>query len=171
MYEEGVCDSRVGTDHNQLLIRLGEALGLTSQEIQDYQASPVTVAATRYWENVARTRPWLEAFATFACLEIRTSRQAMGPHYRGRRTRSSDAWAKLRVPPKALETFTNHEAADEGHGYEALALLLKYADSEERQERILYAVRESLTVERMFKNNIGNLMQNTGESNRRIDQT
>ena len=170
MYEEGVCDARVGTDHNDLLMRLGEAVGLTRQEIHDYPASPVTVAATSYWENVARTRPWLEAFATFACLEIRTSRQAMGPHYQGRRTRSSDAWAKLRVPPEALETFTNHEAADEDHGYEALALLLKYADSEQSQERIRHAIRESLTVERMFKNNIGNLMQNAGASDGKVAQ-
>lgn len=160
MYEEGVCDSRVGTDHNDLLMRLGEAVGLSRQEIHDYPASPITVAATSYWENAARTRPWLEAFATFACLEIRTSRQAMGLHFRGRRTRSSDAWAKLGVPPKALETFTNHEAADEDHGYEALALLLKYVDSEESQERVRSAIRESLTVERIFKDNIGKLMQN-----------
>lgn len=168
MYEEGVCDSRVATDHNELLIRLGETLGLTRQEIHDYAASPVTVAATSYWENAARTRPWLEAFATFACLEIRTSRQAMGPHYKGRRTRSSDAWAKLGLPAKALETFTNHEVADEDHGYEALALLLKYADSEENQERIRNAIRESLTVERMFKNNIGNLMLKVGEGEGRV---
>jgi pyrroloquinoline quinone (PQQ) biosynthesis protein C len=82
----------------------------------------------------------------------------MGPHYRGRRLRSSDAWAKLNIPEKCLETFTNHEAADEDHGSEALALLLKYTDTEEAQATVRRAIRESLTVERMFKNNIGNLM-------------
>lgn len=162
MYEEGVCDSRVGTDHNDLLMRLGEKLGLTREKIQQHAASPVTVAATSYWDNVARTRPWLEGFATLVCLEIRTSRRAMGPHYNGRRTRSSDAWAKLELSPDTLETFTNHEAADEDHGYEALELLLKHVDSQEEQENVCHAIRESLTVERMFKNNIGNLMLAAG---------
>ena len=163
MYEEGVRDSRVGTDHNDLLMRLGERLGLTRAEIHQHAASPITVAATSYWENVARTRPWLDGFAAFGCLEIRTSRQAMGDHYKGRRTRSSDAWAKLGLAADALETFTNHEAADEDHGYEALALLLECADEEPKQASVCQAIRESLTIERMFKNNIGNLMMTAGE--------
>lgn len=162
MYEEGVSDARVGTDHNDLLMRLGEAVGLTRQQINGYQASATTVMATSYWENVARTRPWIESFAAFACLEIRTSRSAMGTHYKGRRVRSSDAWAKLGLPANALQTFTNHEAADEDHGYEALLLLLQYADTKENQARVLRTIRESLTVERMFKNNIGLMMMNRG---------
>lgn len=162
MYEEGVSDARVGTDHNDLLMRLGEAVGLTREQINDYQASPTTVLATSYWENVARTKPWIESFAAFACLEIRTSRRAMGALYIGRRVSSSDAWAKLGLPAKALETFTNHEAADEDHGYEALLLLLKHADTKENQDRVLRTIQESLTVERMFKNNIGTMMMNRG---------
>jgi pyrroloquinoline quinone (PQQ) biosynthesis protein C len=86
----------------------------------------------------------------------------MGTHYKGRRVRSSDAWARLGLPAKTLETFTNHEAADEDHGYEALSLLLKYADTREKQQRVLQTIRESLTVERMFKNNIGAMMMNRG---------
>jgi len=163
MYEEGVRDPRVGTDHNELHLRLGEALGLTRPQINNYQASPVTVAATSYWENVARTRPWLEGFAALVCLEIRTSQRAMGSHYQEKTVRSSDAWAKLGIQRDALKTFTNHEAADEEHGYKALALLLKYADTEEKQEIVLRTIRESLTVERMFKDNIGRMMMESGE--------
>jgi pyrroloquinoline quinone (PQQ) biosynthesis protein C len=163
MYEEGVKDPRVGTDHNDLHMRLGEALGLTREQINDYQASPVTVTATSYWDNMARTKPWLEGFAALGCLEIRTSHRAMGAHYRGRRVKSSHAWAKLGLSAKAMATFTNHEAADEEHGSEALALLLKYADTEEKQETVLRTIRQSLTVERMFKNNIGKMMMECGE--------
>jgi pyrroloquinoline-quinone synthase len=163
MYEEGVCDARVGTDHNELHLRLGEALGLTRRQITDYRASPPTLAATSYWDNTARTRPWLEAFAALVCLEIRTSVRAMGSHYQGRRGKSSDAWARLGLPAKALETFTNHEAADEDHGYEALELLLKYTDTEEKQDRVIATIRQSLTVERMFKNNMGKMMMDATE--------
>jgi len=160
MYEEGVVDPRVGTDHNELLMRLGEAIGLTRNQINDYQASPTTVAATSYWDHTARTRPWLEAFAALVCIEIRTSQRAMGAHYKAKPVKSGDAWAKLGLPAKALETFTNHEAADEDHGYEAIALLLKHTDTEEKQEKVLHTIRESLTVERLFKDNMGKMMMN-----------
>jgi pyrroloquinoline quinone (PQQ) biosynthesis protein C len=158
MYEEGVCDPRVDTDHNDLHMRLGESLGLSREQIHSHAASPVTVAATSYWENMARTRPWLEAFAALTSIEIRASQRAMGSHFRTKKVRSSDAWAKLGVPREALATFTNHEAADEDHGLEALALLVKHADTEEKQEAVLRAIRDSLAVERTFKNNIGDMM-------------
>lgn len=163
MYEEAVVDSRVGTDHNELVMRLGEALGLNRNEIHSYQASPGTLAAVSYWDNVARTRPWLEGFAALVCIEIRTSVRAMGAHYQPRPVRSSDAWAELGLSPEALETFTNHEAADEDHGYEAIHLLLKYADTEEKQERVLHVIRESLAIEKMFKNNMGDMMMGSTE--------
>jgi pyrroloquinoline-quinone synthase len=146
MYEEGVADTRVGTDHNELHMRLGEALGLTRKQINDYEASPTTVAAMSYWEDVSRPRPWLEGFTALVCLEIRTSQRAMGTHFQPKRVRSSEAWAKLGIEAGALKTSTNHEAADEDHGYEALTLLSKYADTEEKQGIVLRMTRESLTV-------------------------
>jgi pyrroloquinoline-quinone synthase len=163
MYEEGVTDRRVGTDHNELLLRMGEALGLTRDQINDHQASPVTVAATSYWANTARTRPWLEGFAALVCLEISASRRAMGPHYREKPVKSSEALAKLGLSAKAIEGSTNHDAAEEDHGTEALVVLLKHSDTEESQESVLKAIRESLTVIRMFNDNIGRMMMNVGE--------
>jgi pyrroloquinoline-quinone synthase len=161
MYEEGVNDHRVGTDHNELLLRMGEALGLTRREIQDYQASPVTVAATSYWANTSRTRPWLYGFTALVCLEISASRRAMGSHYREKAVKPSEALRKLGLAPKEIEGSTNHDAAEEDHGTEALRLLLKHADTEEKQETVLSAIRESLQVIKMFNDNIGRMMMDS----------
>lgn len=166
MYEEGVNDHRVGTDHNELLLRMGEALGLTRDEINAYQASPVTVAATSYWANTSRTAPWLYGFTALVCLEISAARRAMGPHFRERGVKSSEALAKLGLPPRAIQGSTNHDAAEEDHGTEALQLLLKHADTEEKQETVLSAIRESLTVIRMFNDNIGRMMMEAAEGAR-----
>ena len=63
MYVEEVVDPTVKTPHYESLVQFGLALGLTRKDFADYEPLPATIMAINYWDNVGKTKPWLEAFA------------------------------------------------------------------------------------------------------------
>ena len=60
--------------HYELLIRMGESLGMSRPTILSTPPSPVTVAALRVWQETGETRHWLETMAAMHTLELVANR-------------------------------------------------------------------------------------------------
>jgi pyrroloquinoline-quinone synthase len=66
-----------GTDkpsHYELLLRMGESLGLSRAEILATQPLPSTAAAIATWQSIGRERHWVETMAAMHSLELIANR-------------------------------------------------------------------------------------------------
>jgi pyrroloquinoline quinone (PQQ) biosynthesis protein C len=137
------------------------ALGADEQQIRNYVPLIVTTMALHYFDNVSRTKPWLEAFAAIGVFELLTN-APLAARYGQIPGNSSKPWAKLGLDRSAMSHWSAAEHADHGvgddgpgHGEDALALLARYAVTEEEQERAAEALRESILVHKHQYDEIG----------------
>ena len=110
-----------------------------------------------YCEYVSRYRPWLEAFASIAGNEVARGK-AMIKRVGARARTSRENWDKLKLDDKALAHWDAAYEADSsegGHGDAPLDLLAKYADTKEKQDACLQAIRDHQAVNRMWMDQIG----------------
>lgn len=117
--------------HYELLIRMGESLGLKREQILSTPPLPQTLSAIRVWRNIAETRGWIETMASMHSLELvadRTLREygATIPYFSPRILESEEY-------PDAVKDFLREGyEADVSHAGEALELVKKYCDNAER---------------------------------------
>ena len=110
-----------------------------------------------YCEYVSRYRFWLEAFASIAANEV-AGGKAMIKRVDERARTSRKSWDKLKLDDKALAHWDAADKADSsegGHGDAPLDLLAKYADTKEKQDACLQAIRDRQAVNRMWMDQIG----------------
>jgi pyrroloquinoline quinone (PQQ) biosynthesis protein C len=161
MFVEEVKDPTIDAGHNESMWMFAKALGADEQQIRDYVPMIVTTMALHYFDNCSRTKPWLEAFAAIALLEMLTN-APLAAKYGHVPGNSSKPWAKLGLKREAMSHWSAAEHADHGlgddgpgHGEEALALLARYAVTEAGQERAEAAMRESILVHKYQYHQIG----------------
>jgi pyrroloquinoline quinone (PQQ) biosynthesis protein C len=161
MFVEEVKDPTIDAGHNESMWDFAKALGASEQEIRDYVPLIVTTMALAYFDNASRTKPWLEAFAAIACLEMLTN-AALAARYGQIPGNSSKPWAKLGLEKKAMSHWSAAEHADHGsgddgpgHGEDALELLARFALTEDDQKRAAAALRESVLVHKYQYDQIG----------------
>src|ERR1700677_3854233 len=161
MFVEEVKDPTIDVGHNESMWMFAKALGASEQQIRKYVPMIVTTMALHYFDNVSRTKPWLEAFAAIACLEMLTN-APLAARYGQVPGNSSKPWAKLGLQREAMSHWSAAEHADPGvgddgpgHGEDALALLARYAASEADQDRAAAALRESILVHKYQYHQIG----------------
>jgi pyrroloquinoline quinone (PQQ) biosynthesis protein C len=156
-FVEEVRDPTVTTGHHESLVDFAVALGLERDYVYGYQGAPITKMRIVYCEWVSRTRPWLEAFAAIAGNEVARGTQMIGRVGEMART-SRRQWAALRLDDKALAHWDSAEAADTesgGHGDAPLEILMKYADTREKQDACLQAMKDRQMVNRVWYDQIG----------------
>jgi len=156
-FVEEVRDPTVTTGHHESLVDFAVALGLERSFVYAYQGATITKMRIVYCEWVSRTRPWLEAFAAIAGNEV--ARGTVMIERVGEMAQTSRRqWAALKLNDKALAHWDSAEAADSeagGHGDAPLELLMKYADTEEKQEACLQAMKDRQMVNRLWYDQIG----------------
>lgn len=157
MYVEEVRDPTITKGHYDSLVDFVVALGADRDFVLNYTGSPITKMRINYCDWVSRTRPWLEAFAAIAGNEV-----ARGPEMIkrvGQTARfSRHKWDNLGLDDKALAHWDAADEADStegGHGDEPLDILLKYADTAEKQDAVLGAIAERQEVNRIWFDQIG----------------
>ncbi|HEV8021863.1 MAG TPA: iron-containing redox enzyme family protein [Candidatus Lustribacter sp.] len=161
MFVEEVKDPTIEVGHNESMWVFARALGADEQQIRNYVPLIVTTMALHYFDNVSRTKPWLEAFAAIGVFELLTN-APLAARYGQIPGNSSKPWAKLGLDRSAMSHWSAAEHADHGvgddgpgHGEDALALLARYAVTEEEQERAAEALRESILVHKHQYDEIG----------------
>jgi pyrroloquinoline quinone (PQQ) biosynthesis protein C len=123
--------------HAELWVKLGEGLGISRPEMEDFNASicPEYRLLVDSWVNYARDHSWLEGASMSFDEDGGT-----GPSGEG--MNMARALSKFYcVPDWALGHFTLHSELDIEHGASTHDLIRKYAVTDEQQEDIRNAVR------------------------------
>ncbi|MCY0858822.1 MAG: iron-containing redox enzyme family protein [Sulfolobaceae archaeon] len=126
--------------HYELLIRMGESLGLSREKILSTPPLPSTLSSIKKWKRIAETRDWIETMAAMHSLELVADRTltkyGAKMHYFNPEILNSDKY------PKEVKDFLREGyEADVGHAGEALRLVEKYG--KDKAEDIQVTVLES----------------------------
>jgi len=153
IYEEEVGPPGQGS-HYELLLRQGQALGLSREEIEETAAFPTTLSAVNALESMCRNRSWLEGLAVTSGLECINH-----PEVRGQAgvmiLNDVRAWQHLGLSAHQLRSRTIHMEEDEKHVETALEILSEHAAAQELQEKILGSAHEAVLAFRMLMDGIG----------------
>ena len=134
LYEE-YGEGKDGKDHPSLCRNFARALGMSVEELEAGPIFDCTRKFVNYAFDVTRTRHFTESLAAIGVALEGVSAKG-GPML---------AWAlrnHYRFAEHEIEFFTEHAEADVDHSAKTLALILKYADTPEKQERVKQAVRD-----------------------------
>ncbi|MEE9592577.1 MAG: iron-containing redox enzyme family protein [Thermoplasmata archaeon] len=129
--------------HYELLLRMGEALGLPREEVLSTSPLPRTKQALNYWAKLAERGHWVEIMAAMHGLELIAHRDLVKE---GASMRYFDsALLKDKAVPQAVKDFLREGyEADVAHSEEALALVEKYAKEFGMEDRVRAAFLQSL---------------------------
>jgi pyrroloquinoline quinone (PQQ) biosynthesis protein C len=156
MYVEEVDDPTIHDTHHGSIVTFGEGVGLSREEVLNHEPSIPMRMGIHYWDNVSRTRPWLEGFAAIGALEL-TNHGELAARYREVPLNSRKKWEPLRLSPKYLVHWEAADAADPdegGHADETIRILVKYAKTQEEGAAVLKVVSESINVFRFIYDHI-----------------
>lgn len=157
MFVEEVRDPTIVTGHYESLVDFTVALGVERDFIYSYAGAPITQMRIAYCDWVSRTKPWLEAFASIAGNEAARGKEMIAKVGEVART-SRNMWKALGLNDKALahwDAADEADSADGGHGDAPLEVLMKYADTEDKQNACLAAIRDRQLVNSVWFDQIG----------------
>jgi pyrroloquinoline-quinone synthase len=121
--------------HYELLLRMGESLGLRREEVLASPPLPATLDAIAEWDRIARSEHWVEALAAMHSLELIASRDLVKDgaslHYF-----DPSILRGNEIPGEAQAFLREGYEADVGHSEEALALVERFASRLGRVEDV-----------------------------------
>lgn len=114
--------------HYELLLRMGESLGVDRKTILDTPPLTSTAVAIKEWNRIATEEPWVEAMAAMHSLELIAHRDLVKE---GATIRYFDPaiLSGTKVTPATQAFLREGYEADVGHSDEALALVDRFATS------------------------------------------
>jgi pyrroloquinoline-quinone synthase len=127
--------------HHELLIRMGESLGLDRNFILEEKPLRRTAEAVKIWNDLAASGSWISTMAAMHSLELIANRDlsnhgAKYPYF-------NPSILSDRDVPEEVKTFLREGyEADVSHSYVALGLAEKHANNEDLEE-IQYAYLRS----------------------------
>jgi pyrroloquinoline-quinone synthase len=128
--------------HHELLIRMGEDLGLSRNSIINGTPLPRTMKSVQTWEMICRDNHWLEGMAAMHSLELVASRnlRQMGSrvHYFNEEILENNMF-----PASVVEFLREGYEADVGHSESSLLLVDRYCNGEELKQEVLASYLES----------------------------
>ena len=157
MSVEEVSDPTIDEGHYESLVKFGMALGLTREEILNYEPMISMQMALSYWDHTSRTKPWVEALAAIGGLEL-VNHAKLAARYGEKPVVCVELWAPLNLPREAMTHWIAAEAADPhegGHGEETIRILCEYTKTLEQEHAVLAALKQSLSVFRYQYDQIG----------------
>jgi pyrroloquinoline quinone (PQQ) biosynthesis protein C len=147
--EELIRDPRCDSDHYNLWVVHGKAVGLSAEEVINAEPLPTTRAALAGWIYLAFSRPWVQALGGVSVLE-RINMDSIVPGG-GHQTRAERRWVEdLGLSSEQLPNFRIHREADADHKSENMAMLEKYAQTEQDWNGIVEASKECFDYWRVF---------------------
>jgi len=147
LYEEEALE---GHSHFELLVRMGQALGLSREEIESAQPLSTTVVALHAWEALTKNRSWYEGAAAKAVLEMGNKPQC--GHFSAR---EGERWMRqLKLTREQVEFWLLHDVVDQVHGGGTVDLLERFLPGEAERQAALRAAEESLMAWKIYLDGI-----------------
>ena len=163
LMSEVVRDPWAGTNHYELLVRLGAGAGLDREGIESHEPCRQATQAFAYWERMARQPDWLVGFAAVNGLEILGDRNLPRRHGLGQGTGLDPApWAATGIPHEALEFFRVSDEADAAHGNTTVAILARHTP-EGRRGEVVDVLLESMDHLRQMMAGLSELAERIGK--------
>jgi len=148
--EELLGDPKTGTaDHLSLIVQEGGPVGLTPEDYVQTPPADGSLACYYAWLHLAINRPWLEALAASAILEIKNSDLLMRGGGWSHRA-SAKITAEFGIPLNDQPNLATHMEADVEHGNLLMQVARVHAQAPEAQQAILRGARDSLAIGRAF---------------------
>jgi pyrroloquinoline-quinone synthase len=116
--------------HPELFIRFGEALGLSREQLTDGKALPATASLIHWFELSTRQRSFLEGAAAINLGAFGPFARALEKHYG--------------LGREAVAFWDVHEIADREHSDVGDHIVVRFADTPEKQDAVRRAVQCSL---------------------------
>lgn len=166
IHEEEVGSPGEGS-HYELLLRQGQALGLSREEIEKTPAFPTTLSAVNSLESMCTNRSWLEGLAVtggLECINHPSVRSQAGATAGVMILNDVRAWQHLGLSAHQLRSRTVHMEEDEKHVETALEYLTEHAVTPEFREKVVGSAREALLAFRTLMEGIGRVAVPAAES-------
>ena len=147
LYDEEAIEGR---SHYDLMVKMGNALGLDWEEVDQSEPLPTTVVALHTWENLTKNRSWHEGLAAKAVLE-RTNHPECGNFS----ALQAERWGRqLKLSRDDLEFWTLHDVKDQVHACGAYDLLENYLHEERQRKAAIQAAKESMMAWKVYLDGI-----------------
>ena len=135
--------------HSEWLFTFGEALGLGREEIEHAEPLPETIAVRNFFLNKMHMGTFMEGLMSMVAVERQNPE--------GFASWANSLQERYGVRKEDLVFFLGHVEADSeesGHSGEGWEMVRLYANTDEAQEDVLRAVRESLAMYWLFMDGI-----------------
>jgi hypothetical protein len=143
-------------DHITLAVKEGEVFGLGAEAFERTPRLEGGEVCFSAWIRLAQ-RPWLEAIAGSALLEMRNSSELIEGGSLSQRI-AAMLERDLGIPMKKQINNAEHVVMDVEHAHLLMQVLGKYATTESARSAILRGARESLLIDRVYRGHLADMM-------------
>lgn len=143
-------------DHITLAIKEGEVFGLTAEAFERTERLEGGEVCFSAWIRLAQ-RPWLEAIAGSAILEMRNSGELIQGGSLSARI-GAIFERDLGIPMKKQVNNAEHVVMDVEHAHLLMQVARKYATTEAMRRSILRGAKESLMIDRVYRGHLADML-------------
>jgi len=143
-------------DHITLAVKEGEVFGLAAEAFERTPRLEGGEVCFSAWIRLAQ-RPWLEAIAASAILEMRNSRELIKGGSLSQRI-AAMLERDLGVPMKKQINNAEHVVMDVEHAHLLMQVARKYAITESACSAILRGAKESLMIDRVYRGHLADML-------------
>jgi hypothetical protein len=144
-------------DHIALAVAEGEVMGLKPEAFEETPQLEGGVACFYAWIQLAQ-RPWLEAIASSAILEMRNSSELVDGGSLSRRI-GEKFERELGIPMKKQVNTAEHVVMDVEHAHLLMRVARRYATTVSEQKAILRGAEESLLIDRVYRSHLADMLE------------
>jgi pyrroloquinoline quinone (PQQ) biosynthesis protein C len=153
-YDEIIKDDFSEYGHLHLIIRQGQSVGLSPEDILNSKQLPTTMAVLYAWGWITRVKSWIESLAAMTITEWCNDDRLLGDLGGGQSTRMAKKWMEeMGFTWKEIPNLQAHSQADEKHSDMFLPFLSEYATGE-KEALAIQAAKESLDLNAIFREGI-----------------
>ena len=144
-------------DHITLAVKEGEVFGLTAEAFERTARLEGGEVCFSAWIRLAQ-RPWLEAIAACAILEMRNSAELIEGGSLSMRIGAMFE-RDLGIPMKKQINNAEHVVMDVEHAHLLMGVARQYATTDLACQAIVRGARESLLIDRVYRGHLADLVE------------
>ena len=153
-YEEIIRDDFSDYGHMHLIIKQGQSVGLSPEDVLNSKPLPTTMAVLYAWGWMTRDKSWVEGLAAMTVTEWCNDDRLLADLGGGQSTRMAKKWMdEMGFTWKQIPNLQAHSQADEKHSEMFLPFLKEFATGE-KETLAIQAAKESLNLNAIFRKGI-----------------